>query len=136
MVEPRIPPAIVEKRDNPKETTPTALPIPEKQIALLLHGPRQPYAAVEDHGIPAPLDDREVLVKNLVLGLNPIDWKAPDYNFGIPTLPYISGRELVGQVVTVSKKNTRLKIGDIVIVISTDYRDLRIVASPPSLDPS
>ncbi|KAK5267880.1 hypothetical protein LTR99_009667 [Exophiala xenobiotica] len=127
-VEPRIPPAVIEKRDNAKETTPASLPIPEKQSALLLHGPRQPYAAVQDHDIPVPMEDREVLVKNLVLGLNPIDWKAPDYNFGIPTLPYVSGRELVGQVVTVSKKKSRLKIGDTVIVISTDYRDLRKAA--------
>ncbi|KAI1609744.1 oxidoreductase [Exophiala viscosa] len=128
VTEPPIAPASVEKRNDQKETTPTSLQIPERQSALLLHGPRQPYAAIDDHGIPVPSEDREVLVKNVVLGLNPIDWKAPDFNFGIPTLPYVSGRELVGQVVTVSKKNSRLKVGDLVIVVSTDYRDLRKAA--------
>ncbi|KIV82185.1 hypothetical protein PV11_04312 [Exophiala sideris] len=128
VVEPPVAPIGMERRDGQKETTPISLAVPEKQSALFLHGPRQPYASVDDHGIPVPSEDREVLVKNVVLGLNPIDWKAPDFNFGIPTLPYISGRELVGQVVTVSKKNSRLKTGDLVIVISTDYRDLRKAA--------
>jgi NADPH:quinone reductase-like Zn-dependent oxidoreductase len=86
-----------------------------------------------------------------------------DYNFGIPVLPYISGRELVGIVlqapslktssststsspsnsstsnsstsgscsVTTSLTNTtasRIQKGDIVIIPSTDYRDLRRAA--------
>lgn len=52
-----------------------------------------------------------------------------DYNFGIPTLPYVSGRELVGTVVKTTKTpNSRIREGDVVVVPSTDYRDLRKAA--------
>lgn len=36
------------------------------------------------------------------------------YNFGLPELPCISGRELVGQVVKTASGGTRLQAGDIV----------------------
>ena len=51
--------------------------IPNNQTALLLYGPRQQYQTERDYPIPELKDDGEVLVKNLVLGLNPLDWKAP-----------------------------------------------------------
>ena len=52
-----------------------------------------------------------------------------DFNFGIPTLPYIAGRELAGTVVQTSKKtDSRIAKGDVIIVPSTDYRDLRKAA--------
>ena len=55
--------------------------------------------------------------------------RCSDYNFGIPTLPYIAGRELAGTVVKSSQKsNGRIKVGDSVIVPSTDYRDIRKAA--------
>lgn len=39
-----------------------------------------------------------------------------DYNFGIPELPYISGRDLVGEVIRTSKvPSSRMKVGDNVI---------------------
>lgn len=47
------------------------------QEALLLHAPKQKYAHVKRHSIPEVQDDREMLVKVQVVGLNPIDWKAP-----------------------------------------------------------
>ncbi|CAM1510765.1 Fc.00g082780.m01.CDS01 [Cosmosporella sp. VM-42] len=99
--------------------------VPETQTVLLLRGPRQEYQLVDDYAVPRLAGQDEILVKNLVIGLNPIDWKAPDFNFGISELPYISGRELAGEVVQVSQKGSRLKVGDNVIAISTDYRDLR-----------
>ncbi|EXJ80494.1 hypothetical protein A1O1_08639 [Capronia coronata CBS 617.96] len=98
------------------------------QRALLLRGPREPYVEVSDHPTPSLDGNREFLVRNLVIGLNPIDWKAPDFNFGIPELPYISGRELVGEVAISPKRRSRFKPGDKAIVISTDYRDLRKAA--------
>ncbi|EHY56657.1 hypothetical protein HRR83_002259 [Exophiala dermatitidis] len=98
------------------------------QRVLLLRGPRQPYEEVSDHPTPSLDGNREFLVRNLVIGLNPIDWKAPDFNFGIPELPYISGRELVGEVAITPKRKSRFRPGDKVIVISTDYRDLRKAA--------
>lgn len=67
-----------------------------------------------------------------------------DFNFGIPELPYISGRELVGEIVELPYTSSRLQIRDKVsnvqlsqstytdrlqvIVITTDYRDLRKAA--------
>jgi NADPH:quinone reductase-like Zn-dependent oxidoreductase len=53
-----------------------------------------------------------------------------DYNFGIPILPYISGRELVGSVIHAPSSSSaqRIRRDDIVIIPSTDYRDLRKAA--------
>lgn len=47
------------------------------QRVLLLRGPREPYVEVSDHPTPSLDGNREFLVRNLVIGLNPIDWKAP-----------------------------------------------------------
>ncbi|KAI1496941.1 quinone oxidoreductase [Biscogniauxia marginata] len=102
--------------------------IPATQTIAALNALKQPYTIIERSPIPVIKDDREVLVKCQVIGLNPIDWKAPDFGFGIPSLPYIAGRELSGHVVKTSKAASRLKEGDQVIVISTDYRDLRKAA--------
>ncbi|EXJ58768.1 hypothetical protein A1O7_06198 [Cladophialophora yegresii CBS 114405] len=98
------------------------------QRALILYAPRQPYEEIPDHPTPSLLNSREMLVRNKIIGLNPIDWKAPDFNFGIPELPYVSGRELVGQVAISPRHRSRFQPGDWVIVISTDYRDLRKAA--------
>ncbi|OHE93819.1 alcohol dehydrogenase GroES-like domain-containing protein [Colletotrichum orchidophilum] len=103
--------------------------IPETQTVLILHAAKQPYETAEGYQVPEIQDEQEVLVKTEHIGLNPIDWKAPDFNFAIPTLPYISGRELVGRVVRrPQKSHSRLREGDQVLVISTDYRDLRKAA--------
>ncbi|KAJ4314453.1 hypothetical protein N0V94_006446 [Neodidymelliopsis sp. IMI 364377] len=102
---------------------------PKKQSALLLQAIRQPYEVVFDHAVPEIQHDTELLVKVTAVGLNPIDWKAPDYNFGIPVLPYVSGRELSGVVVKAPKtQNSRIREGDVVSIPSTDYRDLRKAA--------
>ncbi|KAH6638787.1 chaperonin 10-like protein [Boeremia exigua] len=102
---------------------------PERQSALLLHAIRQPYEVAIDHAVPEVQDDTELLVKVTAAGLNPIDWKSPDFNFGVPVFPFISGRELSGVVVKAPKSpNSRIREGDIVTIPSTDYRDLRKAA--------
>ncbi|KAK4031325.1 chaperonin 10-like protein [Parachaetomium inaequale] len=114
-----------------EQPEPLAITIPETQTVLLLLAARQPYQLTENYAVPQLEGEREVLVRTQAIGLNPIDWKAPDFNFAIPTLPYISGRELAGEVVLVQKPSqtaTRLKTRDRVLVISTDYRDLRKAA--------
>ncbi|PNP46344.1 hypothetical protein TGAMA5MH_02380 [Trichoderma gamsii] len=98
------------------------------QTVLLLHGPRQAYQITNGYDVPLLVEDDETLIQTYTIGLNPIDWKAPDYNFGIATLPYIAGRELAGRVAITPRRNSRLKEGDRVLVISTDYRDLRKAA--------
>lgn len=50
------------------------------------------------------------------------------FNFGIPSLPWINGRDLAGLVLQVSSENSRVRVGDIVLVPSTDYRDIRKAA--------
>jgi hypothetical protein len=50
--------------------------VPLAQTALLLHAVRQPYNT-ENHDVPVIHNESEVLVKVEVIGLNPIDWKAP-----------------------------------------------------------
>ncbi|KAI4650940.1 hypothetical protein J4E93_003297 [Alternaria ventricosa] len=103
--------------------------LPAVQSALKLHAIRQPYEVSADHLLPSIQHDSELLVKVQAVGLNPIDWKAPDYNFGIPTLPYISGREYSGAVLLTPKTpSSRIKKGDRVLVPSTDYRDPRKAA--------
>lgn len=52
-----------------------------------------------------------------------------DYGFGIPTLPYLSGRDIVGVVIKApSTPSSRIKAGDIILTASTDYRDPRKAA--------
>ncbi|OAA53356.1 Alcohol dehydrogenase superfamily, zinc-type [Cordyceps fumosorosea ARSEF 2679] len=97
------------------------------QSALLLKAPREKYTLVNDFPIPTLQDAEEILVQTEVIGLNPIDWKSPDFNFGIPHLPFLPGRELVG-IVTQSHAAARFRRGDRIIAISTDYRDGRKAA--------
>ena len=47
------------------------------QTALLLHEVRQPYSIVKDYAVPDLKAKDEVLIEVEVIGLNPIDWKAP-----------------------------------------------------------
>jgi hypothetical protein len=130
--------------------------IPEKQRVLLLRAKKQRYAIEEDYAVPQVKTGDEVLIKVLYIGLNPIDWKAPyvsllspsfpppfllplttlvnsDFGFGIPTLPYIAGRDLVGLVLSpppspTNPSSRRIRKGDIILTASTDYRDLRKAA--------
>lgn len=50
------------------------------------------------------------------------------FNFGIPSLPWVFGRDLAGTVVQTRSPNSRLQVGDLVLVPSTDYRDIRKAA--------
>lgn len=50
-----------------------------QQDVLLLHGPRQRYTLEKTHAIPELHSDREILVQVVAIGLNPVDWKGPDY---------------------------------------------------------
>lgn len=47
------------------------------QNVLLLHGIKQRYMHTTEHPVPDLKHDRELLVQVNVVGLNPIDWKAP-----------------------------------------------------------
>lgn len=98
------------------------------QSVLLIHGPGEEYKLTPNHEVPQPRSDDEILVKVVAIGLNPVDWKGPDYNFGLPSLPWINGRDFAGIVVKASRKLRRIKVGDVILSPSTDYRDIRKAA--------
>lgn len=98
------------------------------QSVLLIHGPGEEYKLTPNHEVPQPKSDEEILVKVVAIGLNPVDWKGPDYNFGLPSLPWINGRDFAGIVVKASKNLRRIKVGDVILSPSTDYRDIRKAA--------
>jgi NADPH:quinone reductase-like Zn-dependent oxidoreductase len=98
------------------------------QDVLLIHGPGQEYKLTQNHGIPELESEHEILIKVIAVGLNPIDWKGPDYNFGLPSLPWINGRDLAGVVVKAHRNLRRIRVGDVVLSPSTDYRDIRKAA--------
>ena len=52
-----------------------------KHEQLLLYEPKQEFTLVKDGSIPQLQDEREMLIKVTVLGLNPIDWKGPYDSF-------------------------------------------------------
>ncbi|MCJ1330422.1 hypothetical protein MMC10_007105 [Thelotrema lepadinum] len=102
--------------------------IPIAQHQLLLSAPKEAYTLVEDASTPKPSNDREVVIQIQTIGLNPIDWKGPAYNFGLPSLPCVLGRDYVGIVLQGSEDSSRIRPGDIVLGTSTDYRDYRKAA--------
>ncbi|THC98085.1 hypothetical protein EYZ11_002437 [Aspergillus tanneri] len=122
---------IIEQRANSYITAyqPAESIIPPRstQRALLLKAAREQYTLVTDHAIPSTHSKDEILVKILAIGLNPIDWKGPAFNFGIPSLPWVNGRDLAGVVVQ-ADESARVREGDLVLVPSTDYRDIRKAA--------
>lgn len=50
-----------------------------QQDVLLLHGPRKRYSLERAQEVPELKHERELLVQVLAIGLNPVDWKGPDY---------------------------------------------------------
>lgn len=93
--------------------------------AVVLLDKKGPYThSKTSHTRYTPASD-EVLIRNKVVGLNPIDWKAVRYGFGVYSFPWINGRESAGVVESVGEDVTRVKPGDEVILTSTSYRDNR-----------
>ena len=113
--------SVVEEGDVENETE---APTTSKQVALLITSFDAPLSLGT---IPIPdLNDHEILVKNKAVGLNPIDWKAKKYRFGVYSFPWINGRENSGIVI---KKGSRVAANiseaDNVVISSTSYRDNR-----------
>ncbi|OQD75473.1 hypothetical protein PENDEC_c007G03598 [Penicillium decumbens] len=122
------PPSNVSHEIKETPRTPVSEALETRQKVLLLKGAREQYTLVDDHTVPSILHPGEILLKVLAIGLNPVDWKGPAFNFGIPSLPWINGRDLAGVVLQVPNNSSRLRVGDIVLVPSTDYRDIRKAA--------
>ncbi|KGO43667.1 Alcohol dehydrogenase superfamily, zinc-type [Penicillium expansum] len=101
--------------------------LPRSQIALVLQGLRQPYTITPAHPVPLLSYPDELMIKIQAIGLNPIDWKSVDYGFGIPSLPYIAGRDFAGVIIKAPRASSYIE-GDVVLCASTDYRDQRKAA--------
>ena len=118
---------LIYLRACPRTLTPEVWnPLPEARSskALVLYSKNGPYTL--NTGQPHPqISERELLIRNRCVGLNPIDWKCVSYGFGIHTLPWISGRECAGEVEEVGAEVKGWRRGDKVWVCSTDYRDNR-----------
>ncbi|RUO96425.1 chaperonin 10-like protein [Jimgerdemannia flammicorona] len=54
----------------------------------------------------------EILVKNKVVALNPVDWKQIKYNFAVPQWPFVVGADTAGVVEAVGPDVKNLKPGD------------------------
>lgn len=52
--------------------------------------------ALHDTPFPVMENDTEIIIWNRATGLNPIDYKSVGYNFCLPSLPWITGREMLG----------------------------------------
>ncbi|KAF2211350.1 hypothetical protein CERZMDRAFT_43688 [Cercospora zeae-maydis SCOH1-5] len=101
--------------------------VPQHQRALVLHDVKTPYVLTRQHTVPEVQNENELLVRIASIGLNPIDWKSVDYGFGIPSLPYIAGRDFAGVVVK-APRASHIREGDTILCGSTDYRDVRKAA--------
>ncbi|THV70612.1 GroES-like protein [Aureobasidium pullulans] len=110
----------VRRADSPLENG-----LPFQQNIALLHAARERLVYTQDYPVPLPKTDDELVVEIRAIGLNPVDWKSIDYNFAIPQLPYIAGRDFAGVVVRAPTAPGRLRVGDLVLSPSTDYRDIR-----------
>lgn len=78
-----------------------ALFITEPKGALQLSTPPKPTAG-----------KGELLVKNVAVALNPVEWKQIAYNFWIPSYPYVLGVDHAGIVEEVGEEVTNFKKGD------------------------
>lgn len=101
---------------------PSANTLISSQKAVVVTAFDEPLAI---HEVPVPALPLEyhVVVKNLAVGVNPVDWKLKLYRFAIYSFPWINGRELSGVVVSAGAKLV-IPCHELVVVLSTSYRDL------------
>ncbi|TCD61389.1 hypothetical protein EIP91_008526 [Steccherinum ochraceum] len=88
-------------------------PVPTTQKALFIESPKGAWA-VRTHAVPAP-GAGEVLVRVEAAALNPIDWKAHDFDFAISEYPAIIGSDSAGVVVALGNDVENVKVGDKVL---------------------
>ena len=60
-------------------------------------------------------DENEIVVKNVAVAINQIDWKMQDTPWAMFNYPMILGVDVAGEVVDVGNEATHLKIGDRVL---------------------
>ena len=73
------------------------------------------------HPIPVPATT-QVLVKASHVGLNPFDWQAVAYKFGVTKVAKVIGRDGSGVVAEVGSDVKDFKVGDRVSLLFLDLR--------------
>jgi hypothetical protein len=68
---------------------PASTPSPRFQQALIVAAKRE-YELRNEFCFPEIQDEDEVMIRTHAVGLNPIDWKSVDYNFCLPSFPWVS----------------------------------------------
>jgi NADPH:quinone reductase-like Zn-dependent oxidoreductase len=71
---------------------------------------KRQYAILESP-FPTLSHEKEVIIRTMAVGLNPIDWKSVDYNFCMPGFPWVNGREMAGIVEHVGSEVDHVQIG-------------------------
>lgn len=93
------------------------------------------YQIVNDIPYPTLESPKEIIIRTRAVGLNPIDWKSVDYNFCIPSYPWINGRELAGTVVQVGTDVEDFQVGDSVWASTTSRVSFRSLKNRDSNAP-
>ena len=119
-VSPDSPDSLDTSEVSPIDTTPKVSTQEQTQNALIINATRK-YEIVLDFPAPRDISPTEVVIRNYATGLNHIDWKSVDYNFCLPELPWITGREMAGVVEEVGTEVSRVKKGDRVWTSKSSY---------------
>ena len=95
-----------------------ALPAHQPALLAALPGASDPsgpspsaWSLREEHPV-STAGEGEVLIRTNHVGLNPFDWQAVDYKFGVGKEPKVMGRDGSGVVVQVGDNVDRFKVGD------------------------
>ncbi|KAF8530064.1 GroES-like protein [Hysterangium stoloniferum] len=57
----------------------------------------------------------EILIQNVAVAQNPVDWKQVDWGYGIPSYPWTNGGDVAGIVYKVGAEVTKFQVGDRII---------------------
>ncbi|KZT55735.1 GroES-like protein [Calocera cornea HHB12733] len=86
---------------------------PFKALSITEHKQKTPLTLI-DFEEPS-LAEGEILIENAAVAQNPVDWKQIDYDFNIPSLPWVVGGDVAGTVYKLGPGVTGFKVGDRVI---------------------
>ncbi|KAF8582932.1 GroES-like protein [Ramaria rubella] len=84
-----------------------------KALSITEHKQKTPLTLL-DYEEPT-LGTGEILVENIAVAQNPVDWKQLDYDIGILSLPWTNGGDIAGIVYKTGDKVTKFKQGDRII---------------------
>lgn len=70
------------------------------------------YGIITNIPFPTINTPDEIIIRVNAVGLNPIDWKSVEYNFCMPSFPWIGGREVAGTVEEIGINVKHFKPGD------------------------